>query len=314
MKIIKAILWGPAGFYLLSSTSEPNVEPAWDSGVTYSTGSRVIALSGFSSSHPGESIFESLVDQNLNYDPNAYSSGATIKWRNLGPANKWAMFDNLVGTMTESSATGTFTVVLSPDQIVNSLALLKVVADTIDVTMTYQSSTVYSKAIDLTTGAYYRYPGVNGPEADIVLLDLPAHKNSASRANDCLITVTFTSSGKLSFCGNLVIGELYSLGETQYSPKLGIIDYSLKNVDAFGNYSVLQRKYSKRLAVVLELPSSQVDEVFNILAEYRTTPLVWIGADDRYRSMFIWGFYKDFEIDVAYPSVSFLSLSVEGLA
>ena len=53
--------------------------------------------------------------------------------------------------------------------------------------------------------------------------------------------------------------------------------------------------------------------MYALLADYRATPLVWIGSENAYQSLIVFGYYKDFEIDIAFPTVSYCTLSIEGM-
>ena len=55
-----------------------------------------------------------------------------------------------------------------------------------------------------------------------------------------------------------------------------------------------------------------VDEIVNLLAEYRATPIVYIGSD-AYASTIVYGFYKDFTVVIAYYLKSICNLEIEGL-
>ena len=61
------------------------------------------------------------------------------------------------------------------------------------------------------------------------------------------------------------------------------------------------------------IPNANVDKVFSYLAAIRTTPVIWVG-DDNYGTLAVYGVYKDFAVNVAYPDYSTCSLTIEGLA
>lgn len=126
------------------------------------------------------------------------------------------------------------------------------------------------------------------------------------------VTVTINNTGGSAKCGGIVTGLKFPLGRLLRSPSIGIIDYSTKTVDSFGNYSISTKAYSKRLSCSLWLNNSVVDETVRQLATYRATPMVYIGSED-YSSLIIYGFYKSFEIEIAYPNHSECSLDIEGL-
>ena len=60
------------------------------------------------------------------------------------------------------------------------------------------------------------------------------------------------------------------------------------------------------------MQSSAVDDVHRTLASLRATPALWIGSE-AFDSLTVYGFYKEFSIDLAYPTVSYCSLTIEGL-
>ena len=50
----------------------------------------------------------------------------------------------------------------------------------------------------------------------------------------------------------------------------------------------------------------------DLRAALRATPVLWIGSES-FESLTVYGFYKEFSIDIAYPTVSYCSLTIEGL-
>lgn len=60
------------------------------------------------------------------------------------------------------------------------------------------------------------------------------------------------------------------------------------------------------------MPTDALDDVHRTLAGLRATPVLWIGSE-AFESLTVFGFYKEFGIDRAYPTVSCCSLTIEGL-
>jgi hypothetical protein len=121
-----------------------------------------------------------------------------------------------------------------------------------------------------------------------------------------------STSGEVS-CGTMVLGKLRSLGSgPEYGARGGIIDYSRKEVDQFGNTTLVERAFAKRWNFTMLVPAGDVDGVFNILSSLRATPVAWIG-DESYASTLIFGWARDWNEEIAYPNHSLLSLEVEGL-
>jgi len=96
------------------------------------------------------------------------------------------------------------------------------------------------------------------------------------------------------------------------SAKVGIQDYSIKQRDTFGNYTILQRAFNKKADFTVYIENSAVDSVVNLLSDYRATPTVYVGSSS-FGSTIIYGFYKDFSVDIAYPTKSVCTISLEGL-
>jgi len=274
---------------------------AWSGVTAYTVGTRVILVST-------HKIYECLV-ANTNFSPDVNLTGTAPKWLEISSTNKWKMFDASWGSQTSIATPLTF--VLAPVAIINSLALLNVDATSITVNATASGVNVYSKTIDMVGGEqvidwYSYFFELITYKSDLVLTDIPPYSNST-------ITVSIINTSSTATCGNCVVGNYYDLGDTQYGASAGIVDYSVKTTDSFGNTTVVQRTYAKRMNSNLMINNNIVDDVVNLLASYRSTPLVWVGAESNYTSLIVYGFYKDFDVNIAYPDYSSCSLTIEGL-
>ena len=256
---------------LASSSVAENDAPAWVATTTYPKGARVISAAR-------HRIYESLVAGNKANDP-AEAGGM---WLDLGPTNRWAMFDAALGTSTSSAASIVVRINAGAD---NAVALLDVKGATVRVQAT----------------GYDRTQPVG--EAAITFLDLPANPGQ--------ITVTIAGTGTKSV-GTLLVGRLVALGVTEASPTAGITDYSRKEVDDFGEVTIVERPFAKRMAARALIDTTGVNLVANRLAAVRARPCLWTGQAGL-DSLTIYGFFKDFSISVG-PTVSKLSLSIEGLS
>src|SRR5687768_6334460 len=110
----------------------------------------------------------------------------------------------------------------------------------------------------------------------------------------------------------MVVGPIIDFGSTQYGVEVGIRDFSRKEQDDYGNYTIVERAYSKRATYPLLLAADKVDSFQQVLAGLRATPVVFIGSD-QYSSTAVYGFYIDFSIEIAYLYYSVCSIEVEGL-
>lgn len=260
-----------ADAHLVASNVAEDEYPAWAAGNVYVKGARVLFP-------PSHRVFESAADSNTGNSP----LGASGLWIDIAPTNRWAMFDEALGTSTVRDGGMAVTIAAGA---VDAVALLDVVGATVRVQ---------------TTG--YDQTQAVGPGA-ITFLDLPGS------ADDVIITVT--GEGETSV-GTLLVGRLVGLGITGESPTAGITDYSRKETDDFDEVNVVERAFAKRMSAKALISTGAVDLVANRIAAVRARPVLWI-ADTDIDSLIVYGFFKDFSIEVA-ENVSTLSLSIEGLS
>lgn len=272
---------------------------AWSGATTYAAGDRVIDAAG-------HRVYESLAASNLNH---ALTDPAW--WLDVAPTNRWAMFDSKTGTATAHPYRIDVTLQLSGR--VDALALLGLVnATSAHVVVTAAGATVYEETFDLnsTDGVddwYAYYFNEVEKRATLCITELPVYL-------DPQIEVTIEGTGTADVeLGLLSAGFTKDLGETQHDgAQIGITDYSRKDIDAFGNYTIIERAFSKRGSFKTRIAKSAVDSVHAVLAQYRATPAVYSASSD-YGATLIFGFFRDFQIEIDYPLESLVSIEIEGL-
>lgn len=231
------------------------------------------------------------------------------KWLDLGPTNRWAMFDTKNGTATTAASPIDIDVLV--DGRADGLALLGLDATSVTVTMTAGAfGTVYNQTYDLLSDSginnWYSYFTEEIVYAsDLVLTDMPLY-------GDPTVSVTITNANGDASCGTFVIGQTRDLGGTVYGAKGGIQDYSRKETDDFGNYTLVERAFAKRNTYRVVCANAQVDAIFNLLATVRAVPVIWLGTDD-YAFTWTFGWARDWAVEIAYPTQSFLTIEIEGL-
>lgn len=294
MKVIKPTAFVAANHLVSSNAVEAYA--AYSAGTTYAKDAVV---------DYGTHLYISLVNSNTGNTPDA----SPAFWVLMGPDNTHAMFDDQVSTATTS--TSPLSVVLAPGYM-NSLAVLGLVGNSLAITVTDGAGgpVVYSATESLDgTFIYDWYMYFFEPYVqvgEVVLTDIPPYVNAR-------LTVALTGGGTVEI-GQCVFGTAYELGDAEYGATAGIIDYSRKETDTFGVTTFVQRAFSKRMTARLMLDTSQINKVQRVLADVRATPAVWIGAEgSNFLPLTLYGFYKDFTIDVAYPTKSYCSLEIEGL-
>jgi hypothetical protein len=297
MKVIKPTTITDA---MIVASNAVEAHAAWLVGTTYAKD----AMVDF-----GQHYYISLVNSNTGNLPDAV--GSTF-WEQTGPDNKHAMFDNQISTATTSSSP--LVVTIAPG-IANAVAMLGLVGTSVTVTMTDGAGgpTVYTRTVDLDGTIitdwymYFFEPFVQLGE--VVLTDLPPYSNGR-------ITMTLTSGGSVAI-GEFLAGAVYEIGETdlEQGATIGIIDYSRKDTDpTTGVVTFVPRAYSKRMSGQFLVANGAISGVQQILASIRATPSVYIGSEGAdYSALIVYGFYRDFSIDIAYPTHSWCRIEVEGL-
>lgn len=284
---------------LSSSTVPENDFPTWNAASSYAVGAKVIRTAT-------HRIYQCLVGGIDATVPEL----APVRWLDIGPTNRWAMFDNAVGTVT--SASGAITVVLRPGA-VGGLALLELTGKVASITMKDApgGSIIYSRTVvldgSLIDSFYAWFYEEYAQLTDFVLTDLPVHFVSNE------LTISITGITTVS-CGVCHMGPTMEIGIAQTGASVGIVDYSRKSVDAFGNYSITKRAFSKRSDMQIVTEAGRFNQIYRSLATIRSTPCIFIATEaGGFEPLIVYGFYKDFSIDVAYYSHHLCNLSIEGL-
>ena len=283
---------------LSSSTAPENDYAAWGSGTAYAVGARVI----LTSTHRKYEALAASTGVNPATDP--------TKWLDLGPTNRWAMFDARVGTATNRAST--LQVVLAPGA-TDGVALIDTDAESATVTLTVSGTQLYNKTQSFNVGgsaienwfSWFFEPV--GRKSSLLFLDVPVYENGVLS-----VTIARDNPADIVSCGTLLVGRQFTLGDTEHGADIGIIDYSRKETDQFGVTSVVERAFAKRMTARVVMQTSAIDDVHRNLAALRATPVLWIGSES-FESLTVYGFYKEFSIDLAYPTISYCSLTIEGL-
>ena len=241
----------------------------------------------------------------------------TTKWLSNGNDNRWKPFDNSITSQCANA--DSIANVFHTTGRVDSVALLNINAASATITQTDAvDGVVYNKTLNLVADSgiqewwsYFFEPIIR--VTDSVVTDLLPYANSS-------VSVTLTDTGGTVLCGGMVLGLSKDISyKINNEPagitagaKIGIQDYSVKQRDTFGNYTVLERAFNKKADFTVYIENSSVDAVVNLLASYRATPVVYLGSSG-FGSTIVYGFYKDFSVDIAYPTKSICTISLEGL-
>lgn len=233
-------------------------------------------------------------------------------WADAGSNNRWSMFDQSITSQT--SQANTVIVAFTATERFDSIVGLNLGAASVTINVadpengiTYSTSEVLTSDSGISDMFSYLYEPI--VQIGEFLADIPVAISTSS-------TVTVCFKGAVAAIGGLIFGMSREIGITEWGVRIGTVDYGVKTKDAFGNYTVTQRAFSKRADFTIQVPTSQVDYLQTLLTQYRSVPVVYIGSNTgktQFKSTIIYGFYKDFSIDIAYDAYSVCSMQIEGL-
>lgn len=280
-------------------TNLTNAYAEWSSGTTYALGTSV--------SYGTYGTYISLQNSNLNQNPLT----ATTYWSRTGPTNKMAAFDDQISSVSSATNDIIFAVRLNS---IDTVGLLNLVGSKTSIAVldiptkeiVYHSSQQLSGVESLDWYSYFFYDEDTQRTLSIYL-DIPVASNG-------VVSIKISGSGTISI-GTFVAGLIKSLGNTQYGVSAGIVDYSRKDTDEFGNVTFIKRNYSKRINASVALTNANLNRVQRILYQLRATPVLWLANTDIQfeEPLITYGFYRDFSTEISYPTHSICNLQIEGL-
>ncbi|MDE2389964.1 MAG: hypothetical protein KGN35_12960 [Betaproteobacteria bacterium] len=253
-----------------SSTAPETDYLAWNSGTTYAAGDRVIVVAT-------HKIYESAQGGNLNKAPFDVVNrvGTPPWWFEVGPTNKWAMFDGLIGTKTTIATP--LTVVLRPG-FINAIYLAGLSAENINVSIKDApgGTVVYSYSASLENSLppdYFEHFFMPfSQQSDIALRNIPPYYNAE-------VTITLSSvSGNVS-CGLLTMGDMRPIGMTEWGGEAQPKTYSRLSEDIFGSPKIIQRPSGKNMRLTAEVALVDADFVEETVRKLQDVPAAWIGVD-----------------------------------
>ena len=87
-------------------------------------------------------------------------------------------------------------------------------------------------------------------------------------------------AGETVECGVCLLGTYTEFADAvRYGASAGIVDYSKKTVDDFGNVQITERAFSKRASWQMLVANTDIDNLQRMLASLRATPALYIGSD-----------------------------------
>lgn len=289
---------------MLVSSNVPEADfPVWTVPAVRAIGDQVIY---------NHKIYKAMLAMTATTDVNPETGvSASTKWLLVGATNRWKMFDDMVGTVTTNPVS--IEVLLTPGTAVTSIALFNVEAATVTVTVEDPTDGVVYTHVEAMYDPndevfdWYTYFFAHFTnKSDFIISNLPPYPGANIRV------VVTAGVGVNAEVGSLALGDIEDIGVACYGSSIGIIDYTKKDTDEFGNFTTVERGFSKFGDFDIDLDTDDISRVQKKLAKLRAIPCVWIGYDG-YESTIIYGYYKDFTVTIDGPIESSYNLRIEGL-
>lgn len=292
---------------LIESNIEENDAPVWDPGDSYVEGDQVMVLGQY------HRVYEALAGSTDSFPPENVS-GLSPNWLDIGATNRWRMFDMNVGSDKQSTAnnsSGDIDVTMGVESFVSSVVLLNASGVTATIIMRNSiNEIIYEREVDLLgtpmgVGWWEFYFGYRSGVRTIIFTDLPLSAPAT-------IQVIIDGGSGIAGLGKLILGNDIEIGCTRFGTSVGIVDFSRKERDEFGNYYILERRFIDKCDYDIQIDSDKVDDVKDLLTELRAKLAVYVGSE-KYKSTIVYGYYRDFSIVIQGSKKSQCVLSVEGL-
>lgn len=289
---------------VLTSTTVTDSTPAWASGTTYAAGDMVQKDAADGKGR----LWLSAAGSNIGHDP---VTDDGTHWVDQGPTNDWAMFSD-EGASIQSTATDLIDVNLqlgAADQL--SYAFF----------VGLQGTSLQIIATDATDGEVYNTTFSLVSDSGIVewfaWFSLPIERLSEKLVSDLpplysglQLEILIAEAGATVGCAAVVMGLGRTIANTQWGVQIGRRDFSIFQDNDFGERVVVERGYRKTVVLTAVLDNTLVDDLAQILARFRATKALFV-ADPNFSSLAIWGFVKNFQVQIPGPAASFASLEFE---
>lgn len=283
-----------------STVAEPDTgEAIWVAATSYALDAVVIRTT----THVKYQNIQAGIDAGL-------PENTPLRWLAIGPTNKYAMFDLLRNSQTVASSP--LTVVLTPAKRITALALIGMEAQSITITMRVGVDVVYTVTKNLykrlTTNWTQYFFSEFKTQKNIVLFDLPLFSGAA-------ITITLTSATGTVKCGGCVIGTSVFIGEVEHDAESDALNFSKIDRTVSGTAILQPRRSVPKTQQTLFIDKALVNQVRDVRESLSAVPAVYSGLDDPddgyFDALLILGIYKQFSINMAYPTAAKISLSLE---
>lgn len=289
---------------MLISSNVPEPDPAFNEVVwtsaTYTLGQRRIVLAT-------HRVYECAIAGASAVSPQLDPT----RWLDVGPTNRWAMFD--LDRNTATVAPSPIIVVIAPGVRVNTAALVGLDANTASADMTSGAATVYTRAANLVlrrtlTATDYCF-GTFAFRPLMALYDLPLFSGAR-------VTFTISRPSGIVKCGGVVLGTSRTLGMLLDGADVSSANFSEVKRDAFGTAVLKAVRRVPTISGSIFVQSANVARVKDLELQLDAKPALWnFGGNfinhPYYQITQFLGYYQKFELKLDDYARATLNVTVE---
>lgn len=295
-----------------STIAEPdtvvNDEQIYSATTTYAKNDLVIYVAT-------HRVYQSLADGNHGNPLPDFTVGqtATAFWLDVGPDNKFAMFDYLRNSQTVGADGVDLVVDIHPGKRVNTVALLGLAGDTVTLEGFVDAVSVFgpltrSIATREVTSWYEYFFTPFDVTPSVVFYDLPPEAGLTVR-------ITIHPSTGAAKCGAVIMGQYVYVGDIEPAARNDALNFSTIDRDSQGNSVLIPRRSVPQIEVRTNADSSLINKLRLLRDQLNAVPALYAGVDTEddvfYESLLILGIYKTFTINLTSPDLITVDLLVE---
>lgn len=284
------------GYTIVSNNAPADTAVVWDGSTQYQPKDAV---------RHQDKIYWAL-KENTNKEPDK----SPDEWMYYGLPNELKFKDEFINTQTKSNETLTITID-SGANFVNSFVFLNI--DGKKISVSHNDMVIFEK--ELTRREYidswwqYFYGGEQTFSflTGVWFVD---HKNEYRGQ----ITIKIEHSVKGANIGHIQIGRKFFIGHVLLEPQITLLDYSKKVKDEWGRLEYRDGLSAKYIDFSVVVKSDRIDAIREKLEKNRG--LIMFLGDEReksFKSLNIYGFYRDMTMVINNLKYSEINVSVEGV-
>lgn len=286
----------PKEYILTNSNISDSSYPTWDNATSFNIGDNV-----YVEENHGE--YEALTT-----NTDKYPLKNPTDWKFLGTANKYAMFDQYINTVSQNENTIELEIYAYSS---GGLFLGNLNANEITIEVVYNDSIIESETINMLREPLDWEEYFYGDWIEEFKTNLFYERKTLT--NDITYCIKISNGADIAKCGICVVGGLSDIGLSLYGVNLSALDYSTVQIDKDSGVTFLEQgNYAKSMKLDVSTRTSGLDTVYKKLVELRGKPNVFVGGGD-FGSLNVFGYIKKFDTIISNPTITKISLDLSGL-